>query len=350
MIHSAVSLIKYLSKEYTVYILAHKDAYVFTMGLNAKHLILENPWSISANSPIKTIKTYIEVKNLLKHFDKKNTLVFTNNVGSELIFSGFGFLPIPLKRVFISRGGDYNGKTGFILKRGFKSVSNFVAISNRQKRQLIKKGIPDKKISIIHNGVDNLGYSHTLFKRDIVNISIVGYIDEYKNQILAIRTLAQLISSNFNVQLNLYGIAFTDLNKIYESKLKGEIEVLGIGEKVHFKGFVNDKKEIYKNTDILVSCSLSEGFGRTIAEAMSCGIPCIGLEESGGILDIITNNFDGVIIKNNTQELHDAIAKLITDSEYRDKLSKNAISTYSNKFTEKIMCVNYRNFLNQHFN
>lgn len=353
MIQSVISIIGNLSKDYNVFILANNEAEVFKLGLNAGHLILHHPMVISISNPFQTIKTYLECKKIMKNFTYENTLVFTNNVGSEMIFSGFGFFSIPIKRVFVSRGGDYLGKTGWIIKKGFNNVNQFIAISNRQVQVLLKSGVPEPKILLIHNGILYQGssnYKYSFNKNGTITISVIGYISQNKNQLLAVKAIAALLKLNYNVILNVYGVAVADSDKVYEKHLIKEINLLRVTENVFFKGFVQDQRSIYEQTDILVSSSLSEGFGRTVAEAMAFGIPCIGLRESGGLLDIITDNHDGVLINNNINELTRALVKIIDNEYFRNELSANAINTYHLKFTENVMIAKYKLFLHKFFN
>lgn len=350
MIHSVVALAKQLKDEYNVYFLAHRGADVFKIDDEIKYLILESPWSISISSPLKTICTYLEVKRLLNSFDYTNTIVFTNNVGSELLFSGFGFFPVPFRRIFVSRGGDYLGKTGWILRKGFKSAYRFIAISESQKNTLIRIGIKSQLISKIHNGVkvwhENVHDSKTI---KLYNLSIIGYINSNKNQLLAIDALSELVKLLPELRLNIYGLAFTDSDKEYKKMLEGRIHELGIEDKVVFKGYERNQSEIFNATDILISCSRSEGFGRSVAEAMGYGIPCIGLVSSGGLLDIITNGYDGILIEDDKIELKEAVIRLINDDQFRNTISFNAINTYKLKFTEEIMVNNYIQFLKANF-
>jgi glycosyltransferase involved in cell wall biosynthesis len=351
MIHSVISLIKSLSKDYKIYIIAHKDAEIAQLGLDATPLFLNNPWCISLSAPLKTLKTHLEVRNLLRNFDKNDTLVFTNNVGSEMIFSGFGFFPIPLKRIFVSRGGDYTGKTGAVLKKGFNSVFRFVAVSESQKEKLIFATKPEAKIEVIHNGVEISNPTNFKYNPDknIMNLSVVGYIGILKNQILAIRALPQLLNMHEGIKLNIYGISVTPASIEYEKQLFNEVEKLKLKDSVIFKGYESDKSSIYSNTDILLSCSVTEGFGRTIAEAMSFGIPCIGLKESGGLLDIISDKHDGYLIQNDADELASSILSLIQFPKLRRLISENAVHSYQAKFTEQKMCEKYHSFLKENF-
>lgn len=351
MIQSVISLIRHLSLFHDVYIIAHKDSDILKLNLNVNHLLLQNFFTIDLYSPILSFTTYNEVKALLRDFDRVNTIVFTNNVGSELIFSGFGIFPIDLQRVFISRGGNYMGKTGLFLRLGFKSVSKFICTSTNQKNILKKIVGETKKIDVIHNGV-------TIFKttdgkesnfNELIELSIVGYINPNKNQILAVKALKILVDKGINIRLNIYGSAYSNGDKVYKKELLEVISNLKMKDYVFFNGFVSDQTQIYKNTDILLSCSLSEGFGRTVVEAMAYGIPCIGLSQSGGLLDIITDGIDGFLIDNCELELSDKIILLYGDNNLVNLISEQAQKTYKSKFTEEIMCANYLRYIEQNF-
>src|SRR5690606_34303661 len=162
---------------------AHKEAEILEFAGNIKTLKINTPWSISIRQPYSTLVTCWEVRRVLKRFRKEDTVVFTNNVGSELIFSGFGFYNIDLSRVFVSRGGDYLGKTGWFLRRGFRNVEKFIAISDRQRGVLIGSGVKASKIELIHNGIPDVGSVICSPKFDgsrTLTMSVVGYISENK--------------------------------------------------------------------------------------------------------------------------------------------------------------------------
>lgn len=351
MLHSVMDLAEELTLNYNVYILANKDAEVLNYSNKISSLALENSFVISIYSPLRTLITYFEIKSLLKDFNKDDTLIITNNVGSELLISGFGFFPIKFDRVFVSRGGSYQGKTGHILKRGFKNAKAFIATSGNQSKVLQNIGILKNSIKVIHNGVDILvdKDSYIFSKSGTINLSIIGYISANKNQILAVEVLKILLEKGYDVVLNIFGVAFNKTDKEYEKKLMSKIDELDCINRVKFLGFKTNINEIYQNTDILVSCSLSEGFGRVVVEAMAFGIPCIGLKQSGGLYDIITNNVDGFLTNTDKFEISKIIEDLVKNEELRNNISQNALITYKTKFTKQFMVNNYINFINKLF-
>lgn len=349
MIHSVSSLINFLKNDYNVYILAHKDAEIFQQIKDVNHLKLKHNWSISVFNLLKTLRTYTEVKKITKNFPKESTLVLTNNVGSELIFSGFGIKKNNLNRFFVSRGGNYEGKTGFFLKLGFKSVNKFIAISNRQVKILKQNGIEEDKISLIHNGVEANKFGYLENKKELKNIAIVGFLHPLKNQLLAFYAIRKLKDLNYNFTLNVYGEASSNIDVEYKKILDKYIKDNELEDNIIYKGYEENRDEIYLNNEVLLSCSLSEGFGRTIVEAMAYSLPCIGLYESGGLLDIIENNENGILINNSVHELVEVLIKLHDNYEFRKQIEKNAFNTFESKFTDKIMSEKYKILIDSFF-
>jgi glycosyltransferase involved in cell wall biosynthesis len=56
--------------------------------------------------------------------------------------------------------------------------------------------------------------------------------------------------------------------------LKIQVEGLGLSDRVHWAGAVQDMGSVYNALSVLVLCSLDEGLPNVLGEAMACGIPC----------------------------------------------------------------------------
>jgi glycosyltransferase involved in cell wall biosynthesis len=73
---------------------------------------------------------------------------------------------------------------------------------------------------------------------------------------------------------------------------------------VEWKGYV-EQDELYAQTDILLSCAQSEGFGRTLVEAMGRGIPVVARRQ-GGPAEIIQDMQTGYLY----DDIREAIEKI----------------------------------------
>jgi glycosyltransferase involved in cell wall biosynthesis len=79
----------------------------------------------------------------------------------------------------------------------------------------------------------------------------------------------------------------------------------------------------YKDSDIFVLPSLSEGTPRSLIEAMCNGVPVIATD-AGGITFTVTDHENGLIVRaKDSKMLSEAIELLINDDTLREKLVRN---------------------------
>lgn len=108
--------------------------------------------------------------------------------------------------------------------------------------------------------------------------------------------------------------------------LKDHVRVLGA---IHGSA----KWPIFQEADIFVLPSHNECFPLTILEAMSAGLPVVATR-IGGIPDIIKEGKEGFIVPiNNEEALFKATAQLCIDQNLLNKISTNALDTYSRLYT-----------------
>ncbi|MCR9227827.1 MAG: glycosyltransferase family 4 protein [Flavobacteriaceae bacterium] len=99
-------------------------------------------------------------------------------------------------------------------------------------------------------------------------------------------------------------------------------------------------KDIYQHyldSSIHVLSSRYEGFGMVIIEAMACGLPSISYDCHHGPADIITEEYNGLLVENgNIEDLAKAICKLIENPELRFELGHNAKKSVSKYRIEEV--------------
>jgi glycosyltransferase involved in cell wall biosynthesis len=346
MVFSVFELAEQLVSNFNIHIIISKNIKNIIFPEYVNIIYTTSNFYVSLANPIATFKSVFFMINIMKRFDPNNTIVITNDVGVELLFSVFGFKDIEFKRIFVSRGGNYRGKTGWFLEKGLRKVECIVATSEYQRNNLMRLN-KNFRIELIHNGIKkfNSVNSNKKLNNNEVKISIIGYICENKNQMLAVQILKKLIDLGYNVLLNIYGIAYTNSNKLYEKKVINEINSKKLNQHVCFRGFVENNQTLYSDTDILISCSHSEGFGRVVVEAMSQGIPVVGNVDSGGLIDIIENDLDGYLVHNNVDSFVDKIILLIENEYIYKKISLNSLKKFKEKFSVQLMAQKYINIL-----
>lgn len=119
---------------------------------------------------------------------------------------------------------------------------------------------------------------------------------------------------------------------IYKKDLEKLIQDQNIEKKAIITGFVENVFIPLSITDIYAHISLQEGFPISILEAMSVGKPIIATKV-GGIPEMITHNYNGLLVEAKANIIAREIIQLYEDKEKQEFISKNAILTVSEKYS-----------------
>ncbi len=141
-----------------------------------------------------------------------------------------------------------------------------------------------------------------------------------------------LLSKNFP-DWDLYIFGNEDRN-IYESM----VHQYHIDKQVHLMNATDDIAEEFSKSSIYVMSSRYEGFGLVLAEAMSCGLPCISFDCPYGPKEIINNGEDGFLVTNgDVNELAKTMQYLMLHAELRKSMGEKAIKNIIRFHPEIIM-------------
>lgn len=142
----------------------------------------------------------------------------------------------------------------------------------------------------------------------------VGELTKRKNHMAVIEALACL--KEYDI---LYVVCGDGPMK---ARLRARAEELGVRERVKLLGFRKDIAELHKMADIFVFPSLQEGLPVALMEAMASGLPIVASRIRGNE-DLIQNNRGGYLVKaQDSEQLAEAISKMIKNPEQRDKMEK----------------------------
>ncbi len=92
------------------------------------------------------------------------------------------------------------------------------------------------------------------------------------------------------------------------------------------KGRTSDIQTEYVNSSLAVCSSRFEGFGLSIVEAMSCGLPVVSFDCPWGPRSIISDKEDGILVDNgNVNLLAEFLIMLMQDDNTRKNMSAKAV-------------------------
>jgi len=159
-------------------------------------------------------------------------------------------------------------------------------------------------------------------------VILVGRITTAKRQEDAVRAIAFLARSGFDVHLTLLGTEDPAYGT-YVRNLAREMEVENITE---FVPFTVDPFPLVAAADVALMCSKAEAFGRVTVEAMKLGKAVIGAD-SGGTSDIIQNGWNGLLYRaGDPEDLAKKLEILYKNRDLLRKLGETAQEWASQKF------------------
>ena len=113
-----------------------------------------------------------------------------------------------------------------------------------------------------------------------------------------------------------------------KENIQKKIEEYGLKDFIILHGFQNKEyiNQLLQKSSIYVMCSYTESFGIVLLEAFSFGIPCVAFDSARGATEIISNNWDGYLIKDRNKEIMaKKVCELISNPNRRIIMGANGI-------------------------
>ena len=279
---------------------------------------------------------FILIKSIFLKKNKKSnikTIKILNGLNS-LYLESILYKDKNTRLVFIQHVNFYDNQEGnikrlirwILLKLLLKRVDFIIRVS--------EKSLPDyftsTKIKTIYSGVpfpEEGKKAKNLSKKKNINILMVGTICKNKNQELAIKLLTKME----NIKLTLVG-NYKLQNDIFE-KYSEFIK----SKKLSIIGEIDNPKNYYMDSDLLLILSKYEGLPLVLLEAMSFGLPVIS-SRAGGIPEIVKNLQNGILLeKTSIDDLTKNINLLVKEPNLYSKISKNSRKFIKENHTIEIM-------------
>jgi glycosyltransferase involved in cell wall biosynthesis len=113
------------------------------------------------------------------------------------------------------------------------------------------------------------------------------------------------------------------------------------GAPVMVLGGVDDLVGLLNAADVYLSTSGYEGFGLSVAEAMSCGLPVVSTR-AGGVVDLVAEGRTGHLLDvGDVEGLADRVCSLLADGDRRRELGSAGRSAATARFDRRQMAAAY---------
>lgn len=225
-----------------------------------------------------------------------------------------------------------------------KNADHFIAISETVRRAWAERGLDDRKVKVIYNGLNVSCFKQRKEQKHIadqIKIVMTGRIEPFKGQDQLIKAIGALPDEiKGRISVDLYGEAYRD----YKNYLIKYIQKMELEDIVHFCGYCDHVPEMLAEYDIGIVASKAEGFGRVTAEYMLAGLMVIA-SDTGANTELIDHGRNGLIYSDgDVRDLAEKIEKVIENPELIDSTGrcarKDAEDKYDNaRYAREVHCL-----------
>ncbi|MFT4126594.1 MAG: glycosyltransferase family 4 protein [Gordonia sp. (in: high G+C Gram-positive bacteria)] len=197
--------------------------------------------------------------------------------------------------------------------------NRYVTVSEPSKRELVALGVDDHRITVVHNGLDDVPAGIDEAPGDPLRICVLSRLVPHKRVEDALAAVAELRRQGRPVAIDVIGSGWW-FDELHSAAIK-----LGVREVVTFHGHVAERRkhEILARASVHLMPSRKEGWGLAVMEAAQHGVPTIGYRNSVGLAESIDDGETG-LLADGFDELVSATRKLIENPEVARRLGAAA--------------------------
>jgi glycosyltransferase involved in cell wall biosynthesis len=198
-----------------------------------------------------------------------------------------------------------------------------VVVSPSTRDDLAKRGLRRDLIRVVPNGLDHRVFRPSEPSRvDPDLVLFVGRLEYYKGVDLLLESWPRVRATRPQARLVVVGAGNA------EPAMRSRAQALGLGDSVHFAGFVSQEEKVdwLQRAAVLVQPSRKEGWGLTVLEANACGTPVVATRVPG-LRDSVRDGETGLLVPSgDPAALAAGIAQVLADAELRSRLSHGALT------------------------
>lgn len=188
--------------------------------------------------------------------------------------------------------------------------------------KLLEKRYPETRIVTIGNVVPQYEIADLSREKGQYKIIFIGRLARgHKRPHLLIEAFISIADKFPEWIVEIWG---ADDTRGYREHMQGMVQKAGLSDRILFKGTTQKVESVLADGDIFVFPSAYEGFGLTVAEGMSKGLPAIAYKNCPAVNEIITDGVNGFLVDDGVKPLAEKMEILMANKDLRIKMGQAA--------------------------
>lgn len=164
-------------------------------------------------------------------------------------------------------------------------------------------------------------------KTNPIRFLTISRLEKEKDLETAIKAFKKVVLSGIAAEFMIVG------DGSQRSSLELLAKNLGLGDKTHFVGWQKNTENYYREADVYLSTSLYEGYGMSVIEAASFGLPCV-LSDAGVAGYILKDKKEAFVCKQKeVSNFAKAMIELCFSQELRERMGESARNAVSKQYS-----------------
>lgn len=218
------------------------------------------------------------------------------------------------------------------------AATRVVGVSKQVLEGPLADGLPPERAEVIYNGIDFERIPKSLHDlRASLGIDDAAFVVTTAGSLIRRKGHDVLIRAFGQIRLDQPPHLLIPSGGPEREALESLAKEIGIADRVHFLGYIDDISSVYQAADVFALASRADAFGLVIAEAGYFGLPACGTRV-GGIPEVIEDGTTGILVPPEDQNaLANAVARFAEDAALRQRMGKAGQERVTSLFSSRSM-------------
>ncbi|HPV01108.1 MAG TPA: glycosyltransferase [Clostridiales bacterium] len=304
------------------------------LGIDLIPLKMNSPFDLKAALQLKKLCRQLSIDVIHTHFLRENYISVLSRIAGNRV------------GIINTRHMLFENSWPVVLTNRFFTMFNsrIIAVSLHVMERLIMEGISKNRIALIYNGVDTTEWDCSVsssFRKEAgipeedMLITSVSRFSPEKGHDFIIDVIGYMKDNRSVLGLagKKYRFVLAGSGPLHGAIIE-KAKARGLQDDIIFPGYVENVRELLKDSDIFIAHSQNEALGIAILEAMAAGLPVI-TTDSGGTAEIVDGSGqNGILVRyGDVQGYAEGIALLINDIHLRRKYADNGLKVVRERFS-----------------